>query len=224
VDLANKEVQNHAMRRASSDDGSKEQAIWRAAKLVALFLLSFGLAFRFYAGLDTATGGPIVRQRSLREEASPAAAGAGSAPLQQLLVSDQRGAAVQSGAAQLQRCAGLFGRCKAAHGHRLVATGAVNGSLPAYFDWEAYLQFYPWLRRQGITSELAAADHYLRIGRAQGRVGRRLRLLLRYIAGTGLINQHYSHVAALGLATMLGARWCCRRPCTARPSSTSSAC
>ena len=36
-------------------------------------------------------------------------------------------------------------------------------------------------------------------------MGRRLRLLLRYIAGTGLINQHYSHVAALGLATMLGA-------------------
>ena len=112
------------MRRASSDDGGKEQAIWRAAKLDALFLLSFGLAFRFYAGLDTATGGPIVRQRSLREEASPAAAGAGSAPLQQLLVSEQRGAAVQSGAAQLKRCAGLFGRCKAAHGHRLVATGA----------------------------------------------------------------------------------------------------
>lgn len=112
------------MRRASSDDGGKEQAIWRAAKLVALFLLSFGLAFRFYAGLDNATGGPIVRQRSLREEDSPSAAGAGSAPLQQLLVSDQRAAAAKGGAAQLKRCAGLFGRCKAEHGHRLVATGA----------------------------------------------------------------------------------------------------
>jgi hypothetical protein len=116
------------MKRASSDDGGKEQAIWRAAKLAALFLLSFGVAFRFYAGLDTATGGPVVRQRSLREEASPSAAAAGSAPPQQLLVSDLHGAAAKTGAAQYKRCTGVFGRCKAAHGHRLPAAGA--GGLP----------------------------------------------------------------------------------------------
>ena len=36
-------------------------------------------------------------------------------------------------------------------------------------------------------------------------MGRRLRVVLRYVAGTGLINQHYSHVAALALAAVLGA-------------------
>lgn len=40
---------------------------------------------------------------------------------------------------------------------------------------------------------------------AQGRVGRRLQVVLRYVAGTGLINQHYSHIAALSLAAVLGA-------------------
>jgi hypothetical protein len=121
-------VPSHAMRRASSDDGAKEQAVWRAAKLAALFLLSFGVAFRFYAGLDSATGGPVVRQRSLREEASPAAAAAGSAPPQQVLVSDQRGAAAKAGATQYRGCSRAFGRCKTAHGHRLIAAGA--GEVP----------------------------------------------------------------------------------------------
>lgn len=46
---------------------------------------------------------------------------------------------------------------------------AANSSLPDDFDWEAYLQYYPWLRRQGVATELAAADHYLRFGRAQVR-------------------------------------------------------
>lgn len=112
------------MRRASSDDGGREQALWRAAKLAALFLLSFCLAFRFYAGLDTATGGPVVRQRSLREDASLAAPGAGSAPPQQLLVSDQPDSAAGGAAARSRRCGGVFGRCKAAHCHRHVTAGA----------------------------------------------------------------------------------------------------
>ena len=34
---------------------------------------------------------------------------------------------------------------------------------------------------------------------------RKLRVLLRYTAGTGLINQHYSHIAAFALASVLGA-------------------
>jgi hypothetical protein len=42
-------------------------------------------------------------------------------------------------------------------------------------------------------------------GRAEGRVYKRLRVLLRYTACTGLINQQYSHIAAFSLAAVLGA-------------------
>lgn len=55
---------------------------------------------------------------------------------------------------------------------------------------------------------LAAADameHYLRAGRIEGRVYKRMRLLMRYTACTGLMNQQYSHLAAFSLAATLGA-------------------
>ena len=42
-------------------------------------------------------------------------------------------------------------------------------------------------------------------GRAEGRIYKRLRVLLRYTACTGLINQHYSHIASFVLAAVLGA-------------------
>ena len=42
-------------------------------------------------------------------------------------------------------------------------------------------------------------------GRAQGRIYKRLKVLLRYTACTGLINQQYSHIAAFALAAVLGA-------------------
>ena len=74
--------------------------------------------------------------------------------------------------------------------------------LPDAFDWEAYVLYNPQL---GIASEAEAQRHYLAEGRAQGRVYRKLRVLLRYTAGTGLINQHYSHIAAFALAAVLGA-------------------
>ena len=74
--------------------------------------------------------------------------------------------------------------------------------LPPSFDWEAYTLYNPQL---GIQSEAEAQRHYLAEGRAQGRVYRKLRVLLRYTAGTGLINQHYSHIAAFALAAVLGA-------------------
>ena len=74
--------------------------------------------------------------------------------------------------------------------------------LPPEFDWKAYTLYNPQL---GIQSEAEAQRHYLAEGRAQGRVYRKLRVLLRYTAGTGLINQHYSHIAAFALAAVLGA-------------------
>ena len=56
-----------------------------------------------------------------------------------------------------------------------------------------------------MDSPAAAARHYLATGRAEGRPYKRLRVLLRYTACTGLINQHYSHIAAFTLAATLGA-------------------
>ncbi len=70
---------------------------------------------------------------------------------------------------------------------------------------QVYLLYHPELRQQGIDSPAAAARHYLAKGRAEGRPYKRLRVLLRYTACTGLINQHYSHIAAFTLAAALGA-------------------
>ena len=70
---------------------------------------------------------------------------------------------------------------------------------------QAYLLYHPDLRSLGVTSEAGARKHYLERGRAEGRVYKRIRVLLRYTACTGLINQHYSHIAAFSLAAMLGA-------------------
>lgn len=77
--------------------------------------------------------------------------------------------------------------------------------LPKDFDAQAYLLYHPDLRSLGVTSEDAARQHYLERGRAEGRVYKRIRVVLRYTACTGLINQHYSHIAAFSLAAMLGA-------------------
>jgi hypothetical protein len=77
--------------------------------------------------------------------------------------------------------------------------------LPPGFDPQVYLLYHPELRQQGVDSPTAAAQHYLSKGRAEGRPYKRLRVLLRYTACTGLINQHYSHIAAFTLAAALGA-------------------
>jgi hypothetical protein len=78
-------------------------------------------------------------------------------------------------------------------------------ALPDTFDWQTYLMYYPDLRQENITSEADAQQHYLRYGRAERRVYRRMRVLLRYTACTGLINQHYSHIAAFTLAAVVNA-------------------
>lgn len=77
--------------------------------------------------------------------------------------------------------------------------------LPGAFDWHTYLMYYPDLRRENITTEAGAQQHYLEYGRAEHRVYRRLRVLLRYTACTGLMNQHYSHIAAFTLAAAVNA-------------------
>ena len=44
------------------------------------------------------------------------------------------------------------------------------------------------------------------------------RLVLRYTACAGLMNQHYSHIAAFALAAALGASWCWPLPSAETPS------
>ena len=65
--------------------------------------------------------------------------------------------------------------------------------------------YHPDLRAIGVADEHAAKAHYIATGRREGRLYRRVRVLLRYTACTGLINQHYSHIAAFSLAAVLGA-------------------
>ncbi|EFN51509.1 hypothetical protein CHLNCDRAFT_140196 [Chlorella variabilis] len=77
--------------------------------------------------------------------------------------------------------------------------------LPRDFDAQAYLMYHPDLRKLGMSTADEAKQHYLQQGRAEGRPYKRLRVLLRYTACTGLINQHYSHIAAFTLAAALGA-------------------
>lgn len=77
--------------------------------------------------------------------------------------------------------------------------------LPHDFDAQAYLMYHPNLRQLGIDTADAAKQHYLQQGRAEGRLFKRVRVLLRYTACTGLINQQYSHIAAFTLAAALGA-------------------
>jgi len=73
------------------------------------------------------------------------------------------------------------------------------------FDWRAYLAYHPDLRAVGVRDEASAVAHYASSGRAAGRAAARLDAVVRYTACTGLINQHYSHIAALALATRIGA-------------------
>ena len=82
---------------------------------------------------------------------------------------------------------------------------AGQGLVPVDFDWQTYLLYHPELQEQGVKTESLAKKHYASIGRGEGRVYKRLRVLLRYTACTGLINQHYSHIAALSLSAVLGA-------------------
>ena len=78
-------------------------------------------------------------------------------------------------------------------------------SAPADFDWQTYLLYNPELRDAGIGTQQQAEDHYVQTGYANGMIYKRLRVLLRYTACTGLINQHYSHIAAFSLCAVLGA-------------------
>ena len=82
----------------------------------------------------------------------------------------------------------------------------IAAQVPPDFDWSTYLLYHPELREQEhVQTEDDAKLHYVEKGRAEGRFYKRLRVLLRYTACTGLINQQYSHIAAFSLSAVLGA-------------------
>lgn len=62
-------------------------------------------------------------------------------------------------------------------------------TLPADFDWQTYIMYNPDLRTHGILSETAARQHFVESGQHEGRPHKRLRVIMRYTACTGLINQ-----------------------------------
>lgn len=73
------------------------------------------------------------------------------------------------------------------------------------FNVEQYKMYHPDLHTAGFVSDHDVKLHYLQYGRQEGRLYKRTRLILRYTACTGLMNQQYSHVAAFALAISLGA-------------------
>ena len=56
-----------------------------------------------------------------------------------------------------------------------------------------------------VRTEEQAMQHYISKGRSEGRIYQHLRIIVRYTACTGLINQQYSHISAFVLAAALGA-------------------
>lgn len=77
--------------------------------------------------------------------------------------------------------------------------------LPPNFDWRVYLDYHPELAASGIQTQQQAEQHYCQYGRQEGRLYRRQRVIMRYIAGTGLTNQHYCHIDAFAIAAAVGA-------------------
>eukprot|EP01025_Chloroclados_australasicus_P029867 TRINITY_DN2984_c1_g1_i1.p1 TRINITY_DN2984_c1_g1~~TRINITY_DN2984_c1_g1_i1.p1 ORF type:complete len:520 (-),score=-1.73 TRINITY_DN2984_c1_g1_i1:147-1706(-) len=77
--------------------------------------------------------------------------------------------------------------------------------IPVDFDWEIYLLYYPELKYKGIVDRISAEKHYLQYGWIERRLYRRIKVVLRYTACAGLMNQQYSHISAIALAFAVGA-------------------
>lgn len=89
------------------------------------------------------------------------------------------------------------------HGANQTRLAPVPG-LPDNFDWKAYIDYNPDVRASGIHNFKQVAAHYRLYGHRENRLYQRIPLLVRYTACGGLMNQHYSHIAALTIASALG--------------------
>ena len=116
----------------------------------------------------------------------------------------QQGQTVQQAAQQQARQQAAQQAVQQTAANKLPAD--IAAQVPPDFDWSTYLLYHPELREQEhVQTEDDAKLHYVEKGRAEGRFYKRLRVLLRYTACTGLINQQYSHIAAFSLSAVLGA-------------------
>lgn len=86
----------------------------------------------------------------------------------------------------------------------LSGDAALRTKVPADFDWQAYLDYSSDLRAANVNND-TAARHYVLHGAGEGRIYKRLSVVLRYEICNGLFNQHYAHINALTIALLLGA-------------------
>jgi hypothetical protein len=106
-------------------------------------------------------------------------------------------------------CADLQVRALGAHPPKV--------SLPDDFHWQTYIKLWPDLK-QAISTQRDAEDHYVSNGALEHRVYRDYALAVRYTSCSGLINQHYSHLAGIALAMALQADTVIVPPALARDS------
>lgn len=106
-------------------------------------------------------------------------------------------------------CADLQVRALGAHPPKV--------SLPDDFHWQTYIKLWPDLK-QAISTQRDAEDHYVSNGALEHRVYRDYPLAVRYTSCSGLINQHYSHLAGIALAMALQADTVIVPPALARDS------
>eukprot|EP01024_Parvocaulis_polyphysoides_P030102 TRINITY_DN2734_c2_g1_i1.p1 TRINITY_DN2734_c2_g1~~TRINITY_DN2734_c2_g1_i1.p1 ORF type:complete len:550 (-),score=34.20 TRINITY_DN2734_c2_g1_i1:2-1651(-) len=80
--------------------------------------------------------------------------------------------------------------------------------IPSGWDWNVYLRYYPeiTLQNNGKFNSLTALQHYNEFGQFNGYVPRKINMVLRYTACSGLVNQQYAHIASLSIALLLGAK------------------
>lgn len=77
--------------------------------------------------------------------------------------------------------------------------------LPPGFDWRAYLDYNQDVQSVVEDNAESATAHYASHGHKEGRIYKRIPVVMRYTACGGLMNQHYSHLAAMTVAASLGA-------------------
>ena len=66
------------------------------------------------------------------------------------------------------------------------ADQALLSQVPADFDWQSYLSYHPEVLDSGVVTEAQAKEHYAVHGRQQRLLYKRLRVIMRYTACTGM--------------------------------------
>eukprot|EP01026_Neomeris_dumetosa_P053225 TRINITY_DN4750_c0_g1_i4.p1 TRINITY_DN4750_c0_g1~~TRINITY_DN4750_c0_g1_i4.p1 ORF type:complete len:572 (-),score=35.73 TRINITY_DN4750_c0_g1_i4:258-1760(-) len=79
---------------------------------------------------------------------------------------------------------------------------------PNGWDWRVYMRYYPetiqWSK--GHINENVALQHFNEVGRYEGRIPRKMNMIVRYTTCGNIVEQQYSHMSAIALSTLLGAK------------------